>query len=229
MKKLWYSIKTIIYTYLIQYISISISILIYILLNKNILDINSIYKYIIVGITITIIPISIYLFKKYHKTESHIELKKIFPMIFLGLNISLFYNMLTINLQPEKTIINLNIFILILYTVILGPIYEELLFRYVSLNKAQEKFSKKTSIIIITLIFAFLHTDIISIIYAFLLGLILSYIYIKYNNILYPIIIHISANLISIFITKFKLILLILSTIFLLITILYLKIIDHSK
>lgn len=229
MEKLWYSIKTIIYAYVIQYISISISILIYILLNKDINNINSIYKYAVVGITITIIPISIYLFKKYHRTESNLELKKIFPMISLGLSISLFYNMLTINLQQEKNIINLNIFILILYTVILGPIYEEILFRYISLNKAKEKYSKKNAIIIITIIFALSHTNIINIIYAFLLGLVLSYIYIKYNNILYPIVIHISANLMSIFISKFSLIALILSTIFLSFTILYLKRIDHSK
>lgn len=229
MEKLWYSIKTIIYAYVIQYISISISILIYILLNKDINNINSIYKYAVVGITITIIPISIYLFKKYRRTESNLELKKIFPMISLGLSISLFYNMLTINLQQEKTIINLNIFILILYTVILGPIYEEILFRYISLNKAKEKYSKKNAIIIITIIFALSHTNIINIIYAFLLGLILSYIYIKYNNILYPIIIHISANLMSIFISKFSLIALILSAIFLSFTILYLRRIDHSK
>lgn len=229
MKKLWYSIKTIIYTYAIQYISISISILIYILVNKNINDINSIYKYAIVGITISLIPISIYLYRKYHKIESPIKFKNTIPMIFLGLNLSLFYNMLTINLQSEKTIIDLNIFIIILYTVILGPIYEELLFRYVSLKKAQEKYSTKKAIIIITIVFALLHTDIINIVYAFILGLILSYVYIKYDNILYPIIIHMSANLMSIFVSKFNLIALVLSTMFLLLTMLYIKTINHSK
>jgi len=144
-------------------------------------------------------------------------------MIPLGIGTSLFYNMLTINFQPEQTLINLNIVILILYTVILGPIFEELVFRYVSLRKAKEVYKEKTAIIIISLIFALLHTGLINIIYAFIIGLLLSLIYKKYQNIIYPIIIHISANLTSIFIKDFNLILLIISIVLLLITYITLK------
>ena len=231
MKKLWYSIKPIVYTYTIQYIGILISLIIYVMINNNkdiLNNIDTIYKYAIIGVTLTIIPISIYLYQKYKIKEPQIELKKILPMIPLGLSISLFYNMLTINLQPDKLIIDINIIILILYMVILGPVFEELIFRYVALRKAKEQYSEKKAIIIISLVFALMHSGIINIIYAFLIGIILSIIYAKYKNILYPIVIHISANLMSIFITKFNLLALILSTICLTLTCIYLKKINHS-
>lgn len=231
MKKLWYSIKTIVYSYSIQYIAIFLAIIIYILLNgdKTILaNIDAIYKFTIIGITITIIPLSIYLYKKYKIKEPKIELKKIIPMIPLGLSISLFYNMLTINLQPEKTLINLNLIVIILYTVIIGPIFEELVFRYIALRKAQEKYSIKNAIFIISITFALMHSGLINIIYAFIIGLILSYIYIKYKNIIYPIIVHISANLMSIFITEFNIIALIISSIFLVLTLIYIKKTIHA-
>ena len=135
MKKFWNSVKPIIYSYTAQYLSIFAAIIVYILLNKDkyiLNDIDAIYKFTIIGITITLIPISIYLYKKYKIKETKIDIKKLLLMIPLGLSISLFYNMLTINFQTNKTIIDLNIILIVAYMVILGPIFEELVFRYVS-------------------------------------------------------------------------------------------------
>lgn len=226
MKKFWNSVKPIIYSYTAQYLSIFAAIIVYILLNKDkyiLNDIDAIYKFTIIGITITLIPISIYLYKKYKIKETKIDIKKLLLMIPLGLSISLFYNMLTINFQTNKTIIDLNIILIVAYMVILGPIFEELVFRYVSLRKAKENYKENTAIIIISTIFALMHSGAINIIYAFLIGLALAKIYTKYNNILYPITLHISANLMSILISEFNLIALIISAISLILCYLSLK------
>ena len=182
MKKLWSTIKTIIYTYLVQYLLIFIGIVSYIALTKDvdiIMDQNKIYTFTIIGVSISLIPISLYLYRKYKIKESKIKLKKLLPMIPLGLSISLFYNMLTINLQPTDNLLDLNIILLIGYIVILAPIYEELLFRYISLRIAKEHYKETTAIIIISTIFALMHSGIINIIYAFIIGIVLSKVYIK--------------------------------------------------
>jgi len=131
--------------------------------------------------------------------------------------------MLTINLAPYKTLIDINIMITILYTSLLGPIFEEILFRYVALNKAKKYYKESSAIILITLIFALLHSGIINILYAFLIGLVLAMLYKKYNNILYPILLHVSANLTSVFIKGYNLYLLIIGFTLLLISSLIIK------
>lgn len=144
-------------------------------------------------------------------------------MIPLGVTISLIYNNLTITFKEPSILTTKNIIIIILYTSIIGPIFEEILFRYVTYNKLKDIYNSNISILITTTIFSLLHQGLISIAYAFILGLILSYIYKKTRNILYPITIHISANFASIFITSYQPIVLILSIIILLITIYLIK------
>ena len=195
MKKIWYIFKDIILSYLIMYLAVIIFLIIYILTTNNSMLLNNpnaIYKYAIIGLTISMIPITIYLYKKnYH--------------------------------QSKKTILNLSLPIIILYTSILGPIFEEILFRYTALSKAKKVLPKKYAIILISLIFALVHNNLITIIYAFILGLLLSIILEKYQNIVYPIIVHIFANLTSVFLTNSNLFLLIISTISLLIIFLRMK------
>ena len=184
MKKLWSSIKNIIYTYIVQYLLILIGIISYIALTKDVNIITNQDKlntFTIIGSAISAIILSIYLYKKHRIKESIPNLKKIILMVLLGIGISLFYNMLTINYQVNN-IFNINKFILIPYIVIIAPIYEELIFRYVSLRIAKDNYKKLTAIIIISILFAIMHTDIFSIIYAFILGIILSYIYLKYTK-----------------------------------------------
>jgi len=206
MKKLWYAIKSIVYMYTIQYIVCIGAILLYLIFSNkgDILEYDIIYKYLIIGITITIIPMITYILRKYQQKEKKINIKKLLLTVPLGFGISWFYNMLTINFQESTELMNLHIIVIILYTVILGPIFEELLFRYVALRKAEEVYSKKTALIIISCVFALLHSGIIGVLYAFLIGLILGRVYQKEKNILYPIAIHISANLASIFVTGYN-------------------------
>jgi len=216
MKRLWTTLKPIICCYLIQYIAVIIAIVLYLLLtNNDQIEYDLVYKYVIIGITITIIPICLYIIKKYRRKESKIELKKLFLTIPLGFGISWLYNMLTISFQESTELMNLHIIVIILYTVILGPIFEELVFRYLALNKASKIYSKKRALIIISLVFAFLHTGIINIIYAFIIGMVLGWVYQKEENIIYPIAIHVSANLASIFVTEYNTIILIISIVLL--------------
>lgn len=226
MKKIWYILKDIILSYLIMYLAVIIFLIIYILTTDNSMILNdtiTIYKYAIIGLTISMIPITIYLYKKNYHQSKNINYKYIPLMILIGISISTFYNMLTIDYQSNKTILNLSLPIIILYTSILGPIFEEILFRYTALSKAKKVLPKKYAIILISLIFALVHNNLITIIYAFILGLLLSIILEKYQNIVYPIIVHIFANLTSIFLTNSNLFLLIISTISLLIIFLRMK------
>lgn len=226
MKKLWESTKTIISTYLVQYMLLIIGIIGYIALTKDtdiLTNEEKIYNFTIIGIAISIIPITIYLLKKHPIKKTKINFKTISLMIILGLSTSLFYNMLTINFQQENKLLNTNIILLISYVVILAPIFEEILFRYISLNVAKRYYKERTAIIIISIAFALLHSELFNMLYAFLLGIILSNIYIKYKNILYPITLHISANLMSIFITKFNLLALIISALTIILTNIFLN------
>lgn len=230
MKRLWLSIKPIIYTYIVQYILIFIGIVFYIALTKDANIITNeikLYNFITICTMISLIPITIYLLKKHKIKETKLEIKKIIPIIILGLNFSLFFNMLTINFQEENPITNLNIILLIIYAVIIAPIFEELLFRYIALKDARKNYQDKIAILIISISFALMHTGIINIIYTFIFGIILSYIYIKYKNIIYPIIMHASANLMSLLISEFNLLYLIISIILLTITIIYIKKAKH--
>ncbi|MBQ8219485.1 MAG: CPBP family intramembrane metalloprotease [Bacilli bacterium] len=226
MKNIWYSIKDIIISYLVIYISIISFILLYIFISNDINLINNpdnIYKYSIIGMSLSMIPLTIYLYKKNYQKEVRIDYQKILLMIPLGISISLFYNMLTIEFQSSKTIVNLNLFIVIIYTAILGPIFEEILFRYTALNKARKNYKEKYAILLVTIVFALMHSGIINMAYAFILGLVLAIIYKKYQNILYPITVHISANFISIFLKEYNLYLLMISLLGLFISIILLK------
>lgn len=95
----------------------------------------------------------------------------------------------------------------------MGPIFEEILFRYTALNKARERYTLWQSIIMISLVFALLHSGLINMIYAFILGLLVSYVYVNNGNILYPMVMHIAANGTSLFINNFNIYLLIISLI----------------
>lgn len=226
IKKTISSLKDIFFSYLTLYFTIILLIIIYIISTNNLDILNNsklLYKYSLIAMTITIIPITIFLYKKNYHQSSPINKKLLLLMIPLGVTISLIYNNLTITFKEPSILTTKNIIIIILYTSIIGPIFEEILFRYVTYNKLKDIYNSNISILITTTIFSLLHQGLISIAYAFILGLILSYIYKKTQNILYPITIHIFANFASIFITSYQPIVLILSITILLITIYLIK------
>lgn len=126
--------------------------------------------------------------------------KNILKLIIMGMSFSLTFNLLLFSLNKLFNFTNLfddsstNIIITLICTGIIGPILEELIFRGAVYSNLK-KFTNTTKAMIITgLLFGIFHGNIIQFIYAFLFNIVLVKAYDKDNNILNPIIIHISAN-----------------------------------
>ena len=185
LKNLILSFKEIFLLFILQY-AILISCLFIFGMNKSI---------IIGSIFICIIEI-IYVVFKYKDKKIKVEQYNLFPYILLGIGITTTYNMIlfAMNLGNEVNT-NINIVFNIICSGVVGPIFEETLFRYSFINYLKKFNSTKMSIIISSIVFAICHTGITTIIYAFIIGLVNSYLYIKKKNILVPIVIHMSANI----------------------------------
>ena len=185
LKNLILSFKEIFLLFILQY-AILISCLFIFGMNKSI---------IIGSIFICIIEI-IYVVFKYKDKKIKVEQYNLFPYILLGIGITTTYNMIlfAMNLGNEVNI-NINIVFDIICSGVVGPIFEETLFRYSFINYLKNFNSTKMSIIISSIVFAICHTGITTIICAFIIGLVNSYLYIKKKNILVPIVIHMSANI----------------------------------
>lgn len=216
-KKFIYALKEIFIIYILEYIILFGSSITYTLLGgKNITNFVTNYiPYILVIFNIIIIFI---IYKKYYKKEKKISTKRIIPLIMIGIFSATFMNMLIFKIGASGTPVNMNIILVILASGFIGPIMEELLFRYIYLNKLLKFNNENTSIMISTFVFAILHGNLYNIIYAFVIGLILSKIYLKYKNITASIIVHISANLIVILLTNYNTYILIISLIGLIIS-----------
>ena len=88
---------------------------------------------------------------------------------------------------------------------ILAPILEELLFRGLVYNRAQSLMkSFAGSAIVTSLIFAFMHGNMVQGVYAFMVGMILCFVYDKTHTILAPVIFHMSANMFACFATEYR-------------------------
>lgn len=185
LKNLILSFKEIFLLFILQY-AILISCLFIFGMNKSI---------IIGSIFICIIEI-IYVVFKYKDKKIKVEQYNLFPYILLGIGVTTTYNMIlfAMNLGNEVNT-NINIVFNIICSGVVGPIFEETLFRYSFINYLKNFNSTKMSIIISSIAFAICHTGITTIIYAFIIGLVNSYLYIKKKNILVPIVIHMSANI----------------------------------
>ena len=218
MKYILKSSKEIITTYILNYIIIVITALIYNYLGYNNTEyfITSILP--IILITFYILTI-FYLYKKNYIKEKNLSIKEYFPLSILGISIATFLNMIIYLLQPSTIKVTIPVYLSLISSGIIGPIYEEILFRYLLYNRLKSKYSIRKSILITTIIFALIHISPIKIIYAFILGLILNITYEKYHNIIAPILIHIAANTIVIFLYEYNTYILLLSIINLIISI----------
>lgn len=210
--------KEIFITYILSYLIIIVSCLIYTILGHKTLDnfINTTCSYILLLFYIITI---IYLYKKNYKKEPILHIKNYFPLILLGISIATLLNMLIFLIITPTTTSTISIPLAIISSGIIGPIYEEILFRYLLYNRLKKKYSVKKALTITTVIFALIHISPVKVIYAFILGLIINIMYEKYNNIIAPILIHIAANTIVIFLYEYNTYILILSIINLLLAI----------
>lgn len=104
----------------------------------------------------------------------------------------------------EKLIQNSSIYINLLVISILAPIFEEIFFRKLLIDRTI-KYGAKLSILLSALLFALFHGNLSQFFYAFLLGGFFAYIYIKTGKIIYTIILHLIVNLYgSVFSTFFN-------------------------
>lgn len=93
--------------------------------------------------------------------------------------------------------------LLILFVAIIGPIFEELIFRGYLLKKLRV-YGDKTAIIYCAIAFGLFHTNLAQILFAGVIGAVLAYVVVKTNNIKYSIIIHILVNLSSSIVTMLE-------------------------
>lgn len=91
--------------------------------------------------------------------------------------------------------------LLLLSTGILVSIMEEIVFRY-GLCGTLARNNKKTALILSAIIFGVVHGNIIQAVYATVLGLIMGMLYLKYENLIYPIIVHIAINSSSVIVSE---------------------------
>lgn len=82
-----------------------------------------------------------------------------------------------------------------IYTVLLAPIAEELIFRGVTLKLEERVLKFAVANLIQAVLFGIYHQNIVQFVYAFLLGLLLGYICHLYDSILPAIVLHASVNL----------------------------------
>ena len=157
---------------------------------------------------LTNITYIIYIIKKHRIKVNKYNLIDNYPKIYLFISIPLFLNSLILLINNQK-IPTINIYIALFGSVIIGPILEELVFRYLIYNNLNKFNKKNTSIILSSLIFALVHNGFINIVYAFIIGTILTIIYSKNKNIKEVIILHMVANLMSLLIKEYNPIILI--------------------
>lgn len=142
---------------------------------------------------------------KYKKIKPKFNIKpniNIAYIIIVGMLLSLSLNSLIINLNKilniqNNMLDNKYLITMIISSVIIGPIIEELMFRGIIFNKIKTFNKIDVSIILTTLIFAFFHDTLFQMLYAFIIGYICIKLYLNYNSLLYPIIFHASCNIIA--------------------------------
>lgn len=159
---------------------------------------------------ILIFPIFIYIMRKIESTEidkNSLNITSLLKFICIAITLMIAGNLTgtlittligntmsneVIN-PVEQLIENSSIYINLLIICIVAPIFEELFFRKILIERTI-KYGAKLSIILSALIFALFHGNLSQFFYAFLLGGFLAYIYIKTGKIIYPIIIHACVN-----------------------------------
>lgn len=205
IKNLFLSLKEILIVMLSQYLILIISIILY-GINKS---------YYIGTILLLIFDIS-FIILKIRKGHFNISFKgrNYFFCITLGLSISIIYNMILyrFNLYSYQSS-NISFFLNIFSSGIIGPIFEEVLFRVSFISKLEKWINNKIIIIFLSsFIFAIFHFNVYSSIIAFIIGIINGYIYVNERNVRKIFLIHISNNIMSSFLFGYNFNILILGT-----------------
>lgn len=87
-----------------------------------------------------------------------------------------------------------NFIILLLSVGILGPVFEEILFRGIVFNQLQRAMSLRAAFIVQAVAFGIYHMNPVQSVYAIVYGLLLGYAYLKFGSVLAPTAIHVGVN-----------------------------------
>lgn len=181
-------------------------------------DSNECTKYIYVMVFIsdilTLILVNFILLNYDKKLLSKTTFKKLqaseaINISLLGVGISVVVSILTVilqilipsytNIQDQLMSTHNSVFQLII-VILLIPIYEEILFRYVIFGYLKENYNIVCAVIGQALAFGFFHLNIVQGIYTFLLGIALALVYMYSESLIGSIILHIVFNLFGILI-----------------------------
>ncbi len=86
---------------------------------------------------------------------------------------------------------------------IIGPIFEELLFRGLIFGELRKVTKVRSALFIQAVLFGAFHMNVIQGSYAFVIGLLLGFVYYRSNSIIAPIIVHMTINTSSVILTQF--------------------------
>lgn len=172
--------------------------------NKYVQELNEflVDKSLIIIIVLTIVFLPIFI-KKYRRkvVESKKKLKNkdwikiIVVSLFLAISLNLVLYIMNTFIPFTNRYDNTNTkFFMIITTGVLSPILEEYIFRGLIYNELKKFNSKKTAMILVTVVFALFHLEFSQIIYSALIGLYLIYLYDKTDSIKVSIVAHIIIN-----------------------------------
>lgn len=92
-----------------------------------------------------------------------------------------------------------NVFLEIIAVGIVAPIVEELIYRGVVFKRINAMIKTIPAILLSSVIFGAIHGNLVQFVYATCLGVALCFVYIKCKSIMAPILLHVTANMVSIF------------------------------
>lgn len=120
-----------------------------------------------------------------------------FPISYIGSWIGSFLSALFSAGHAQSSIDNLmqglDPLSLVLFTVIIGPIFEEWLFRRLLIDRIQQ-YGEKTAILVSAFAFGLFHGNLFQFFYAFGFGLLLAYVYVRTGKLRYTIAMHMTFN-----------------------------------
>ena len=218
IKNVIFDSKEIIVTYFFSYGIVVGACVIYSLMGFKNLDVFINYGCVIILLVyyITVIGYLYYKNKKFVNKKMSLSIQEIYPLLSLGISIAVFINMIIFFVLPPNHTSTIVMPLLFLSSGIIGPIYEEMLFRFLLYNRLKQQYSIKKATIITTILFALIHLSFVKMIYAFVLGFLLVKVYEDKKNIWAPILVHIGANSIVVILNEYNTYVLLLSIICLL-------------
>ena len=137
-----------------------------------------------------------------------VSVKRLWPIITFGLSFNIVISFLITNLPLPQNIIEdyssavgtLNVgspWASLIATVIVAPIFEEILFRGLILNALRKAMPLTVAVILQALLFGFMHGQILWMAYSFIFGIVLAIARLRYKSLFACIALHFSFNALS--------------------------------